>query len=333
VKYAFIAAEKAIYPVEMLCNALGVSRSGYYAWTKRPTPTRVDVDARLALEIAAVHRRSRGTYGSPRVHAELRARGVRVGKKRVERLMRSRGLVARQKRRFRRTTDSRHALPLAPNVLDRQFATSTPNAAWVTDVTYVATDEGWMYLAVLVDLYSRRVVGWAASAVNDRALVLAALERALRTRHPRPGLVHHSDRGSPYASDEYRKVLDKHGIVASMSRAGDCYDNAVAESFFATLRAELLDHERYPTRATAAASIADYIDAFYNLVRRHSHINVSVRRRMVPERRYPPGRNEPCDGSLFSSLELASDVAASHRFARPGAIGCEEAHPVDTRAD
>jgi len=191
----------------------------------------------LLLKICAIHEQSRATYGVPRVHAVLAAAGIRVGKKRVERLMRSRGLVAWQKRRFRRTTDSRHALPLAPNVLDRQFATSTPNAAWVTDVTYVATDEGWMYLAVLVDLYSRRVVGWAASAVNDRALVLAALERALRTRHPRPGLVHHSDRGSPYASDEYRKVLDKHGIVASMSCAGDCYDNAVAESFFATLRA------------------------------------------------------------------------------------------------
>jgi putative transposase len=272
VKFAFIAAEKAHYPVDTLCDVLDVSRSGYYAWTKRAVPARAKADAHLAVEIAAVHRKSRRTYGSPRVHADLRARGVRVGRKRVARLMREKGLVARQKRRFRRTTDAKHALPIASNVLERHFEAPDLNEAWVTDVTYIATDEGWLYLAAILDLCSRRVVGWAASATNDRALALEALTRALRTRRPAVGLVHHSDRGSPYASEDYRKVLRDHGVIASMSRAGDCWDNAVAESFFATLKAELVEHERYPTRAAAVASIGDYIENFYNLARRHSHL-------------------------------------------------------------
>jgi transposase InsO family protein len=186
--------------------------------------------------------------------------------------MRERGLVARQKRRFRRTTDSNHDLPIAPNVLDRKFEAKGPNQAWVTDVTYIATDEGWLYLAAILDLFSRRVVGWAMSETNDRALALGALQHALRARRPLAGLLHHSDRGSPYASEDYRKALGRCGIVASMSRTGDCWDNAVAESFFATLKAELVDHERYPTRAAATASIGDYLEAFYNPVRRHSHL-------------------------------------------------------------
>jgi transposase InsO family protein len=272
VKFAFIAAEKAFYPVEVLCEVLEVSRSGYYAWTKRKPPERAKKDAELAADIVAVHKSSRGTYGSPRVHVELRARGKRVGKKRVERLMREQGLVARQKRRFRRTTDSNHALPIAPNVLDRAFETRAPNQAWVTDVTYIATDEGWMYLAAILDLFSRRVVGWATSATNDRALALEALDRALRTRRPAAGLLHHSDRGSPYASEDYRAALARRGIIASMSRTGDCFDNAVAESFFATLKAELVEHERYPTLAAATASIGDYLEGFYNPARRHSYL-------------------------------------------------------------
>jgi transposase InsO family protein len=272
VKFAFIAAEKAHYPVDMLCRVLQVSRSGYYAWRKRAVPARVKADAQLAVEIAAVHRTSRKTYGSPRVHAALRARGVRVGRKRVARLMRDKGLVARQKRRFRRTTDSKHTLPIASNVLAPQFEAKTPNEVWVTDVTYIGTDEGWLYLAAILDLCSRRVVGWAASATNDRFLALEALGRALRSRRPAAGLLHHSDRGSPYASEDYRRVLEERGAVASMSRAGDCWDNAVAESFFATLKAELVEHERYSTRAAAIASIGDYIDNFYNLARRHSYL-------------------------------------------------------------
>jgi putative transposase len=186
--------------------------------------------------------------------------------------MRQNGLVARQKRRFVHTTDSHHEHPIAPNVLDRNFDVQAANRAWVGDVTYIPTAEGWLYLAVLLDLFSRRVVGWSTSATNDRELALRALDHALRARRPGPGLVHHTDRGSPYASDEYRRVLDGHAITASMSRTGDCYDNAVAESFFATLKAEHVDHEDFVTRDTGTASIGDYIEKFYNCARRHSHV-------------------------------------------------------------
>jgi transposase InsO family protein len=272
VRFAFIAAREVAFPVDTMCRVLSVSRSGYYAWSKRPAEAVKAADVLLVAEIAGAHKRSRGIYGSPRVHRELRARGVRVGKKRIERLMRERGIQGRKKRRFCRTTDSKHALPVAPNVLERHFHTEAPNKAWVGDVTYIQTGEGWLYLAVLLDLFSRRVVGWATSATNDRVLALAALDQALRRRRPRPGLVHHTDRGSPYASDEYRAALAQRGIVASMSRTGDCYDNAVAESFFATLKTEHVDHETYVDRDAGHASIAHYIEAFYNPARRHSHL-------------------------------------------------------------
>ncbi len=271
-KFAFIAAEKAQYPIAVLCSVLAVSSSGFYAWRKRPPSQRAKGDALLAVEVRVAHKRGRGTYGSPRVHRELKAHGHRIGKKRVERLMRQEGIQGQQKRRFRRTTDSNHTQPVAANVLARNFHADAPNTAWVTDVTYVWTGEGWLYLAVLLDLFSRRVVGWAVSGTNDRALALEALRRALTARRPAAGLVHHSDRGSPYASEDYQAALSEHGLVTSMSRKGDCWDNAVAESFFATLRAELLDHQHYATRRTAIASIADYIDGFYNPVRRHSSI-------------------------------------------------------------
>lgn len=271
-RFAFIAAEKAQYPVAVLCSVLRVSSSGFYAWCKRPPSQRAKADARLAVEVRLAYKRGRGTYGSPRVHRELKAHGHRIGKKRVERLMRQEGIQGRQKRRFRRTTDSNHTQPVAANVLARNFHVGAPNTAWVTDVTYVWTGEGWLYLAALLDLFSRRVVAWAASETNDRALALEALRRALSARRPAAGLVHHSDRGSPYASDDYQAALSERGLVASMSRKGDCWDNAVAESFFATLRAELLDHEHYATRSAAVTSIADYIDGFYNPVRRHSSI-------------------------------------------------------------
>jgi putative transposase len=272
VKFVFIATERAKYPVRLLCELLEVSRSGYYAWIDRPPAPKTISDAQLVLEIKAAMARGRGAYGSPRVHRELRARGVRVSKKRVERLMRDNGLVARQKRSFVHTTDSRHDYAIAANVLDRHFDVQTVNQAWVGDVTYIATAEGWLYLAVLLDLFSRRVVGWATSATNDRELALRALDQALRVRRPRAGLVHHTDRGSPYASDDYRRVLDDHAITASMSRTGDCYDNAVAESFFATLKAEHVDHEDFATRDIGTASVGDYIEGFYNCARRHSHV-------------------------------------------------------------
>ncbi len=195
-----------------------------------------------------------------------------MGKKRVARLMQAIGIEAKRKRRFRRTTDSNHPNPIAPNVLERDFEPEATNKAWVTDVTYVWTQEGWLYLAVMLDLFARRVVGWAASEKNDTELALAALSQALSTRRPRPGLVHHSDRGSPYASSDYRAALTARGIVASMSRKGDCWDNAVAESFFATIKAELIDDAVFATRAEAIAAIAEYIEHFYNIARRHSRL-------------------------------------------------------------
>jgi putative transposase len=271
VKFAFIAQEVA-FPVGTMCRVLGVTRSGFYAWKKRPKPARVKADAQLAVTIAAVHQRSRKVYGSPRVHEELKARGVRVGRKRVARLMREKGLEGRRKRRFKRTTDSKHNEPIAPNLLARDFTETEPNRAWVTDVTAIATGEGWLYLAVMLDLFSRRVVGWATSSCNDTVLALEALQAALKARKPPPGLLHHSDRGSPYASADYRAKLRANCVRRSMSRKGDCWDNAVAESFFATLRAELVDHEHYVARYEAKLSIGDYIDNFYNVERRHSYL-------------------------------------------------------------
>jgi putative transposase len=270
VRFVFIHAERANYPLTILCRVLEVSRSGYHAWVRREPSKRKVADARLAAEAAAIHRRSRATYGSPRVHAELASRGHRVGRKRVARLMRQCGLQARRKRRFRKTTDSNHHDPIAPNLVARNFTATAPNQVWVTDVTAISTGEGWLFLAVILDLFSRRAVGWAVSAQNDTALALDALRRAWRQRRPPRGLVHHSDRGSPYASADYRRALRGYGMVASMSRKGDCWDNAVAESFFATLRAELVDYADYPTRQVAVASIGEYIDGFYNLSRRHS---------------------------------------------------------------
>ena len=271
-KFEFIRVEKAYYPITVLCAVLEVSRSGFHAWCKRALSTRKRSDQLLAAQVAATHERSRGTYGSPRIHADLRARGVRVARKRVERIMRQNGLQARRKRRFRRTTDSKHGHPIAPNLLARQFQVREPNLAWVTDVTAIWTWEGWCYLGVMLDLYSRRAIAWAMSSNNDTALALDVLRQALRARKPPRGVIHHSDRGSPYASEDYRAALAAHGVVASMSRKGDCWDNAVAESFFGTLRAELVDHKTYATRASATASIGDYIDDFYNIERRHSHL-------------------------------------------------------------
>ena len=271
--FAFIDAEKAQWPIDVQCAVFGVSRSGYYAWKGRPEAPRALEDAMLVIEVKAAHKAGRGNYGSPRVHRELRARGRRIGRKRVERLMRQEGLAGRKKRRFRKTTDSNHSHPIAPNVLERNFEADLPNTAWVTDVTYVWTHEGWLYLAAILDLFSRRVVGWAGSANNDRALAMSALDRATSARTPAVGLVHHSDRGSVYASGDYGKALEKFGAVKSMSRKGDCWDNAVAESFFATIKGEMIDHADYRTRGAAIAAIADYIDGFYNPCRRHSAID------------------------------------------------------------
>jgi putative transposase len=270
VRFAFIAAEKAAFPVRLLCRTLSVSRAGFYAWQTRPSAPRMRADDRLGLEIAAIHAEHRQRYGSPRIHAELVARGCRTSRKRVARLMRIRGLAARRRRRFRVTTQSRHAFPVAPNVLARHFERSRPNQAWVTDITYIATGEGWLYLAVILDLYSRRAVGWAMNERITDDLTLEALGMALARRRPPPGLLHHSDRGSQYASGDYQRALAQHGIVGSMSRRGACWDNAVAESFFATLKLELVHYASWPTRAAARTAVFEYLEAFYNGRRRHS---------------------------------------------------------------
>jgi putative transposase len=270
VKFAFIQAEKAHFPVAVLCRVLGVSRAGFYAAQRRPVSARSAHDARLAVQISAIHRASRRCYGSPRVHAELRACGQGISRKRVARLMRRAGLAARRRRAFRVTTDSSHTERTAPNQLAQQFTAPAPDRVWVTDITYLATAEGWLYLAVVLDLFSRRVVGWATSDRLGEGVALEALGMGLARRHPRRGLLHHSDRGSQYASTEYRAVLAAHGIARSMSGVGRCWDNAVAESFFSTLKVELHPAGAWRTRAEAHRAVFDYIEVFYNGERRHS---------------------------------------------------------------
>jgi putative transposase len=273
VRFGLIATEKACYPVALLCRVLKVSRSGYYAWHKRPAAARTLKDQALALEVAAIHAQSCSRYGSPRVHAELRERGQRTGRKRVARLMRAAGLRARARRRFRCTTDSKHAMAIKGNLLARRFAVRAPNTSWATDITYLWTAEGWLYLAVILDLFSRRVVGWSLSERLERELVLDALTMGLAQRRPARGLLHHSDRGSQYASQEYQQLLAHHGILSSMSRKGNCWDNAVAESFFASLKIELVYQTQWRTRAEARSAVFEYIELFYNRQRRHSALD------------------------------------------------------------
>jgi transposase InsO family protein len=266
-----VDAEKAVYPVKVLCEALEVTRSGYYAWLRRGKSSWERANDELSEKIVEIHKESRGTYGCPRIQVELRHQGFRVSRKRVGRLMRMKGIKVRKRRAWApKTTDSAHALPVAPNLLDREFEQTAPNQAWVGDITYVRTDEGWLYLATLLDLYSRKVVGWSMSDRIDRILALNALEMAVLNRKPGAGLIHHTDRGSQYASHDYRKALEGHGMVASMSRKGNCWDNAVAESFFSTLKAEVSGG--YRTREEARRAIFEYIEVFYNRKRRHSSI-------------------------------------------------------------
>ncbi len=261
--------------MRLMCRVLSVSPSGFYAAQRRVPSSRARRDEALRLKVRAAHTKSRRRYGAPRVHAELQAQGEQVGKKRVARLMREDGLVARRRRRFVRTTDSRHSHPIAANLLDRQFGVEQvagPNRVWVSDLTYVPTREGWLFLATVLDLASRRVVGWAMRETLEAELALAALRMALADRRPAPGLVHHSDRGSQYACSDYRALLDAHGLVASMSKKADCWDNAVAESFFASLETELILESDWLTRAAARQAIFEYIEAWYNRERRHSSL-------------------------------------------------------------
>ncbi len=274
-KYAAIRAHRGQYALSFMCRALRVSRSGFYAWETRGPSERARQDQRLRVHIRAAFRKSRRRYGSPRVHRQLRAQGVRCGRKRVERLMREDGLVARPRRRYRRTTDSSHALPVPGNLVARTFDVAQvagPNRVWVSDLTYIPTGEGWLYLATVLDLGTRRVVGWSMRATLEVELALDALQMALARRCPAPGLVHHSDRGVQYASTAYRELLEAHGAVASMSRKGNCWDNAVAEAFFSTLEFELIEGAKWTTHAEARKAIFRYIEGWYNRERLHSSL-------------------------------------------------------------
>jgi len=270
-RFAFIHAEKAEFGVARLCRALLVSCAGFYAWCRRPQSAHDVEDERLKVKVHEAHQLGRKCYGSPRIHQALKKQGVRTSRKRVIRLMQEEGLVGRARRRFKCTTDSQHELPVAKNLLDRQFTASKPNKCWVGDTTELLTPNGKLYLAAIIDLFSRFVVGWALSAVNDRHLTLKALDMALRRRCPDVGLLHHSDQGSTYASEDYQAALEEHGITCSMSRRGNCHDNAAMESWNSTLKSEL--GERFESPADAKAKLFDYIEVFYNQARMHSSLD------------------------------------------------------------
>ena len=260
-----------------MCGALDVSPAGYYAWRSRPESRRSAANRDLLDHITQVHRDTGGRYGSPRIHIELQAQGRGASRGRIERLMRRHGIRAIMARpRRARTTDSRHDNPIAPNLLNRNFSAAAPNRIWLTDITYVETDQGWLYLAAVMDLYSRRIVGWAMDDHLRTELPLAALNMAISTRQPGANLIHHSDRGVQYASSDYRAALQSAGIQASMSRRADCYDNAPMESFFHTLKTEQVHHRQYATRDQAKSDIFAYIEGFYNRTRRHSSIGYNT---------------------------------------------------------
>jgi putative transposase len=264
--------EKAQHSVQTLCAVLQVSRQGYYAWLKRAPSSRARADAALSVDVRRAHVESHRRYGAPRVHRELRAQGIHVSRKRVARLMRESGLAARRRRRFVRTTQSNHGERVAGNILHRQFDVSAANTVWAGDITYIPTRSGWLYLAVILDLFSRRVVGWSMQPHLERTLVLSALEMALATRSPPSGLLYHSDRGVQYACRDYRLALHRAEITPSMSRKGDCWDNAVVESFFSTLKQELVYERDFADPDEARSAVFEYIEAFYNRTRRHSSL-------------------------------------------------------------
>lgn len=272
-KFAFIKEHQQQFPVVDMCRVLDVSTSGFYRWLSEPVGKRQRRREELGVEIARVHRENRGVYGSPRVSGALRLEGRSVCRNTVAKVMKSLGIQARTHRRFRvRTTDSRHDHPIAPNVLDRNFSAERLNQVWLTDITYIPTDEGYLYLAGVLDMCSRRIVGWSMAEHMRTELVRDALNMALQARCPGAGLLHHSDRGAQYACAEYRRELEARGITVSMSRTADCYDNAPKESFWGKLKTELVHLERFATREQARAAIFEYIEVFYNRVRLHSSL-------------------------------------------------------------
>ena len=286
-RFEFILAEKAHHSVATLCRMLDVARSGLYAFAGRGESQRTKENRALLVHLRDAHAQSRGTYGSPRLQRELRDRGFLVGRNRVARLMKLDDMKARHRRRFVRTTVVDPGLAIAGNLLDRRFVVMEPNRFWVADITYIPTMQGWLYLAVVLDLYSRRIVGWATSATIDRQLVLAALAQAIEQRKPSPGLVHHSDQGCQYASWDYQKTLREQQIICSMSRRANCWDNAVVESFFSTLKTELVQRSTFTTHAQARSALFDYVETFYNARRRHStlgYLSPAEFERRGPER-------------------------------------------------
>jgi transposase InsO family protein len=268
-RYQFIEDHRHDFRVKLMCRVLDVSSSGYYAWRKRPSSPREMANETLLKEIQAAHEASKGVYGSPRIYHEVKEK-VSCSQNRVARLMKKHGIAAKQKRRYKQTTRANGAHPVAPNLVDRDFAAAAPNEKWTTDITYIPTLEGWLYLAVVLDLFSRRIVGWAMSARMTSDLVLDALHMAIRERKPAVGLIHHSDRGSQYTGTPYQELLKSHQFKVSMSGTGNCYDNAPTESFFGSLKMERVHHVVYETRAQARTDIFFYIEAFYNRQRRHS---------------------------------------------------------------
>lgn len=270
-KYAWIDGQRKFYPLPAMCETLTVSISGYRAWKRGGSPNRKRLtDAQMLALIRAIHTQLKGAYGSPRMVREIRGRGFPASKERVERLMRENGIRGRHKRRYKATTDSKHSFPVAPNLLDRNFQPSAPNQVWTADLTYVWTQEGWLYLAVVLDLFNREVVGWSIKPRMTADIVIDALTMAWFRRRPAPGLIHHSDRGSQYASHAFQNTLAQYGMICSMSRKGNCWDNAPTESFFNSLKNERVHGTRYVTRVAATADLFDYIEVFYNRSRRHS---------------------------------------------------------------
>ena len=273
-KYAFIREHAQAYPVRRQCQVLEVAESGYYAWLHAQPNTRQQTDEQLLSDIQAIYQQNRRLYGSPRIHAELKKRGWRCGRKRVARLMRQAHLRSvRQRRGHLHLTDSKHAYPLKTNVLNRQFEATRPNQKWVSDITYIPTQNGWLYLAAVLDLFSRRIVGWAMNARCDTALTQNALAMALSQRQPTTHLLHHSDRGCQYAAHDYQALLARHHITVSMSRKGNCYDNAVMESFFRTLKAECVDLQVFQSRTHARSVIFEFLEVYYNRQRLHSTLD------------------------------------------------------------
>jgi transposase InsO family protein len=272
-RFRLIEDYRAVWPVRVMCDALSVSPSGFYAWRSRPESPRNIANRALLVDIRRVHAQHRERYGAPRIHAELRAQGHAISRKRVARIMRQHGIQARAPRRYRVcTTDSKHSLPVAENLLDQNFGANRPDQVWLADITYIPTGEGWLYLAVILDLFTRKVVGWAMRDHMRAELTIAALTMAIQRRRPGAGLIHHSDRGSQYAAGDYRDILQGVAIVQSMSRKGNCWDNAPMESFFGTLKTELVHHGEYPNRDAARRDLFAYVEGYYNRQRRHSAI-------------------------------------------------------------